>query len=129
MSLMHRAKRLVCAVLAISLINFTMHGVASAAIISSNDLVAAEQLQQDREQIKTWLAKQEVQEKLISMGVDVSAAQARVDGMTEQEVKLLAAKMDKMPAGGTGAAEIIVLAFLILVALEVTGVTDILPNI
>jgi len=128
MSFMYRAKRFFCAVLAFSVFNLSLHGVAAAAIVSTGDIVAAEQVQLDRAQIKSWLAKDEVQKQLIAMGVDVSAAQARVDTMTNQEVQQMAARMDEMPAGA-GTAEVIVLAFLILVVLEVTGVIDIFPNI
>ena len=74
------------------------------------------------------MAKQDVQQQLVAMGVDVSAAQARVDTMTNEEVQQMAAHMNEMPAGA-GTAEVLVLAFLVLVVLEVTGVTDILPNI
>jgi len=128
MSFMHRVKCLFCAVLAFSVFNLSLHGVAAAAIVSTGDIVAAEQVQIDRAQLQTWLAKQDVQKQLIAMGVDVSAAQARVDNMTDPEVQQMAAHMNEMPAGA-GTAEVLVLAFLVLVVLEVTGVTDIMPNI
>ena len=128
MSFMHRAKRLVCAILAFSVFNLALHGVASAAIVTSSDIVAAEQVQLDRSQLKSLFAKQDVQKKLIAMGVDVSAAQARIDTMTDQEIQQMATRMDEMPAGA-GFVETLVLAFLVLIVLEVTGVTDILPNI
>jgi hypothetical protein len=128
MSFMPSAKRVICAVLAFSVFNLTLPGVASAAIVSTGEIVAAEQVQIDRAQLKTWLAKQDVQKQLVAMGVDVSAAEERVDQMTDQEVQQMAAHMNEMPAGA-GTAEVLVLAFLVLVVLEVTGVTDILPNI
>ena len=128
MSFMQRSKRFICAVLAFSVFNLALCGVANAGIVSSSDIVAAEQMQLDRNQVRTWLAKQDVQDQLIAMGVDVTAAQARVDTMSEQEVQQLATKMDEMPAGA-GFVETLVLAFLVLVVLEVTGVTDVLPNI
>lgn len=128
MSFMRRAKRLVCVVLAFSVFNLALQGIANAGIVSSSDIVAAEQIQLDRSQLRNLLAKQDVQAQLVSMGVDVAAAQARVDTMTEQEVQQLSAKMQEMPAGA-GFVETLVLAFLVLVVLEVTGVTDVLPNI
>ena len=128
MSFMRRAKRLVCVVLAFSVFNLALQGVATAGIVSSSDIVAAEQVQLDRNILKTWLAKQDVQQQLVTMGVDVSAAQARIDAMTDQEIQQMAAQMDEMPAGA-GFVETLVLAFLVLIVLEVTGVTDILPNI
>lgn len=128
MSFIFRAKRLICVVLALSVFNLAFAGVANAGILSSSDIVTAEQIQLDRAQLKSLFARADVQDKLIAMGVDVAAAQARVDSMSEQEIQQMAASMDEMPAGA-GFVEALVLAFLILVVLEVTGVTDVLPNI
>ncbi len=128
MSFIFRAKRLICVVLALSVFNLAFAGVANAGILSSSDIVTAEQVQLDRAQLKSLFARADVQDKLIAMGVDVAAAQARVDSMSEQEIQQMAASMDEMPAGA-GFVEALVLAFLILVVLEVTGVTDVLPNI
>lgn len=128
MSFIYSVKRLVCVVLAFSVFNLALQGVANAAIVSSSDIVAAEQVQLDRAELKNLFARADVQQKLVAMGVDVNAAQARIDTMSEQELQQLAASMDEMPAGA-GFVEALVLAFLILVVLEVTGVTDLLPNI
>jgi hypothetical protein len=119
---------LICVVLAFSVFNLAFAGVANAGILSSSDIVTAEQVQLDRAQLKSLFARADVQDKLIAMGVDVAAAQARVDTMSEQEIQQMTASMDEMPAGA-GFVEALVLAFLILVVLEVTGVTDVLPNI
>lgn len=128
MSFMRRMKRLLCTVLAFSVFTFGIQGVATAGIVTTNDLVTAEQSQLDRAQLKTWLSKDEVQQQLVAMGVDADAAKSRVDTMTDEEVQTMAARMDEMPAGA-GFIETAVLAFLVLVVLEVTGVTDVLPNI
>jgi len=79
-------------------------------------------------QLKTWMAREDVREQLVDLGVDVDSAIARVDSMTNLEVQQLSANMNDMPAG-SGFIETAVLAFLVLIILEVTGVTDILPNI
>ena len=128
MSFIFRAKRLICVVLALSVFNLAFAGVANAGILSSSDIIAAEQVQLDRTQLKSLFARADVQDKLIAMGVDVAAAQLRVDTMSEQEIQQMAASMDEMPAGA-GFVETLVLAFLVLIVLEVTGVTDVLPNI
>lgn len=128
MSFIFRAKRLICVVLALSVFNLAFAGVANAGILSSSDIVTAEQVQLDRAQLKSLFARADVQDKLIAMGVDVAAAQLRVDTMSEQEIQQMAASMDEMPAGA-GFVETLVLAFLVLIVLEVTGVTDVLPNI
>ena len=80
------------------------------------------------EQVRDWLARDEVRTQLTAMGVDVKAAQARVDSMTPQEVHSMASNMNTMPAGA-GIIEVGVLVLLVLVLLDLAGVTDIFPNI
>ena len=128
MSLFSKSKRIFTAVVVFSFFTLGMQSVSVAAIVSSSDMVAAQQNQLDRDQLKTWMAREDVRDQLVDLGVDVDAAIARVDRMTDVEVQQLSAKMDEMPAA-SGFIETAVLAFLVLVVLEVTGVTDILPNI
>lgn len=128
MSLFSKSKRIFTAFVVFSFFTLGMQNVAVAGIVTSGDMIAAQQSQLDRDQVKTWMAREDVREQLIDLGVDVEAAISRVDSMTDIEVQQLSAKMDEMPAG-SGFIETAVLAFLVLVVLEVTGVTDILPNI
>jgi hypothetical protein len=128
MSLFSKTKRIFVTLFVISFFSLGMQNVSVAAIVSSSDMVAAEQNQLNRDQLKTWMAREDVRQQLVDMGVDVDAAIDRVDSMTNVEVQQLSAKMDELPAG-SGFVETAVLAFLVLVVLEVTGVTDILPNI
>ena len=128
MSLFSKSKRIFTAVVVFSFFTLGMQSVSVAAIVSSSDMVAAQQNQLDRDQLKTWMAREDVRDQLVDLGVDVDAAIERVDSMTDTEVRQLSAKMDEMPVG-SGFIETAVLAFLVLVVLEVTGVTDILPNI
>ena len=48
--------------------------------------------------------------------------------MTAQEVHAMATNMNNMPAGA-GVLETAVLVLLILILLDIAGVTDIFPNI
>ena len=128
MSLLAHSKRIFTALFIISFFSLGLQGTAGAGIVSSDQLITAQQLQLDRQQLKTWMAREDVRDQLIDLGVDVDSAIVRVDGMTNQEVQQLSANMNEMPAGG-GFIETAVLALLILIILEVTGVTDILPNI
>lgn len=128
MSLFSKSKRILLTLVVFSIFGLGLQNVSVAAIVSSGDMIAAQQDLLDRDQLKTLISREDVREQLVDLGVDVEAAIARVDSMTDIEVQQLSAKMNEMPAGA-GFAEIAVLAFLVLVVLEVTGVTDLLPNI
>jgi len=128
MFLLAHIKRLVTVMFIISFFSLGLQSTANAGIVSSEKLIAAEQSQLDRQQLKTWMVREDVRQQLVDLGVDVDSAIIRVDSMTNQEVQQLSANMSEMPAG-SGFVETAVLAFLVLIILEVTGVTDILPNI
>ena len=127
MSLFAHSKRILVTFVVFSFFSLGLQG-AHAGMVGSDQLVLAEQSQLDRQLLQSWMAREDVREQLIKLGVDVDSAIVRVDSMTQSEVRQLAANMHEMPAG-SGFLETAVLAFLVLVVLEVTGVTDILPSI
>ena len=118
-------KRCICSLLAIAMFSMSIQSVVYAEIVTTADLVQEEQIQHERDRINEWMARDDVGDQLTALGVDVDDAQSRVDNMTEEEVMVMAAKMDEMPVG-SGALELVVIGALILIILELTGVTDIL---
>jgi len=128
MSLFSKSKQVLLTLVMCSTFTLGMQNVAVGAIVTSGDMIAAQQSQFDRNELKALMAREDVRDQLVDLGVDVDAALARVDSMTDIEVQQLSANMSEMPAA-SGFLETAVLAFLVLVVLEVTGVTDILPNI
>jgi len=64
---------------------------------------------------------------MVSLGVDPVQAQARVAAMSPAELNRLSAELDKLPAGGILA--LIGAVFVVLLILEITGVTHIFTNI
>jgi len=75
-------------------------------------------VQSDRERVKAALERPEVVQALKKLGVDASAAEARVDAMSDTEVAQIAGLVDQLPAGGALSNEQL-LAILLLVILLV----------
>ena len=123
-----KSQKWISSLLAIIMLSLSVNSVSMAGIVSTADLVNAQQTVFEREQVRGWLARAEVRDQLTAMGVDIKAAESRVDSMTAQEVHAMATNMNNMPAGA-GALEVVVLVLLILILLDVAGVTDIFPNI
>jgi len=94
-----------------------------AGIVTTTELVDAQHVEHERNRIKNWMARDEVRQQLTAQGVDFENAWARVDNLTNAEVMQLSANMDEMPAGSSS-GEILVIGILVLVILELTGVTD-----
>lgn len=75
---------------------------------------------QERERVKELVSRPEVARKLEQFGVLPKDAQARIDALTDDEVRALAAKIDALPAGGmsdTNWLLVIVVILLIIIIL------------
>jgi hypothetical protein len=128
MEYFRKTQRFISSLMIVMLLSLGVSRISMAGIVTTAQLVDAQQTAVEREQVRDWLARDEVRKQLTAMGVDVKAAQARVDSMTAQEVHEMASNMNNMPAGA-GVVEVAVLVLLILILLDLTGVTDIFPNI
>lgn len=81
----------------------------------------------DRVRVLSVLERNDVQAQLQAHGVSPADVKARIAAMTDDEVAQLAGQVDSLPAGGSDALTIILVAFLILLILDILGVTHIFP--
>jgi hypothetical protein len=95
---------------------------ASAGIVSTDQVAAAA----ERERVRVFLDRQEVRARLQFLGVDASAAQGRVNALTDQEAKDLAARIDQLPAGGD-VLGVVFFIFIILLVTDILGLTKVFP--
>ena len=82
----------------------------------------------DKDVIQDFLLQDNVQLQLQNMGVSPELAQARVAALTPMEQQLLQQKITDLPAGA-GVVEVIGIVFIVLLILELLGVTDIFKKI
>ena len=102
--------------LASSLFLIGIQTTAYAGIVTTTEIVDAQQVEQDRERVREWLAREDVRDILTAQGVDAIAAQERVDNMTNTEIQIMAAKMDSMPVGaGLSNLELLLLILIIVI--------------
>lgn len=107
---------------------FTMLiGGANAAMVGTESAVSAEQRADRVSEIQSWMMQGEVQEQLVAMGVEPADAAERVAGMTDAELRMLHGKIESLPAGA-GAIEVIGIVFVVLLILELVGVTNIFAH-
>jgi hypothetical protein len=103
-----------------------------AALIGTETVLDSVQGQKARDQLKQFLARENVQSTLTAHGIDPMEAQKRIDALSDDEVIRIADQINQLPAGG-GAAEallvIILVLFLVLVILDLAGVADVFPFI
>jgi hypothetical protein len=109
------AFRMLCRFLIASMFAMSFQS-AMAGMIGTDQAVAAASTQAERAALINALSRSDVASQLQSQGVDPAAAKARVASMTDQEVTMLAGKIDSLPAGassGTGWAIAIVAVLVI----------------
>ncbi len=100
----------------------------NAAMIDSRLLLQEQVVSDQRAQLLSLVAREDVARQLSELGVDPVNAQARVASLTDAEVSALQQNIERLPAG-SGALGTIALVLLILILLDIAGVTDIFPKV
>ena len=105
-------------------------GMAQASVVGTESALDATASQVHRDRIQAFLAREEVRAQLVTWGVDLGEARARVDALSDREVKRLAERLDGLTAGQDVVGPIIgaiVLIFLVLLVTDLLGLTNIFP--
>jgi hypothetical protein len=119
-----RFRRSCVALISLSLVSLGLQAPAAAGIVGTADAVAAVQQQDHRGAVQDVLARADVREQMVGLGVDPAEVEARIAALTDAEVATLATRIEGAPAGGD-ALVIIGIVFVVLMILEFTGVIDI----
>lgn len=119
-----RFRRSCVALIGLSLVSLGLQAPAAAGIVGTADAVAAVQQQDHRGAVQGVLARADVREQMVSLGVDPAEVEARIAALTDAEVATLATRIEGAPAGGD-ALVIVGIVFVVLMILEFTGVIDI----
>lgn len=102
--------------------------VAQAGIVSTSDYLQQETVAEKRAEILDNLQREEVREQLTDLGVDAATVEMRVAALSDAEVMQMATEMEAMPAGGD-ALGTVAFVLLVLLLLELLGVTDIFSGV
>ncbi len=125
-----RFRRIIALMLAgVFLLTSVAVPAAQATMIDTQSFAASEEVEQQRQEIVEFLARDGVQGQLVAWGVDPVDAEQRVAGMTPAEVQATHERMSDLPAGaGVGSVVgAVVLVFLILLITDLLGLTNVFP--
>jgi hypothetical protein len=95
-------------------------GPAYAALVPTENLIAAHEISADRETVASFMAREDVQNELIKYGVDQNEAALRVAALSDQEIRDIAARIDELPAGQNAGTALIGAAVTIFIILLIT---------
>lgn len=98
--------------------------LANAAMIGTGEVLAEQQQQVDRQQLLSMLDEQDVQEKLLSMGVDRSQVEDRINNLTNTELAQFNQQLSEAPAGSS-VLGVVVLFLVIFIITDLLCATDI----
>lgn len=117
-------RKTIALILAVALIGVGFTTQVSAAVITTQQALSVESRQLLVGEVQAKLAREEVRQAMVELGVDPVQAQLRVASLSDQELARLDGQLDSLPAGG-GALALIGAVFVVLLILELTGIIDI----
>ena len=107
---------------------FVQTAPAIAGIVGTDSFLTEQSIQQDRENLRSLMTRSEVRTLLQQNGLTVEQAQQRVDALTDSEVRQLSQRFEELPAAGNAAVVVLVIA-LVVIILELAGITDIFTGL
>ncbi|MEX2496775.1 MAG: PA2779 family protein [Woeseia sp.] len=124
-----RSIKTIALVLTANLITLGFVPSASAGVISTEAALEMHERSARIERISSVLARDNVQNQMVRLGVDPQDAAKRLAALSDSELQQLEARMDELPAGANGALEVIGIVMLVLLILELVGITDVFKSI
>mgnify|MGYP000908171250 CR=1 FL=1 len=121
---------MVALVTAATLLLSSIPATTFAALVSTDEIIAASAARGDRARVAAFLAREDVQAQMRALGVSPDEAHARVAALSDAEVSRIAGHIDTMPAGGDALGVIIgaaVLVFIVLLITDIAGLTKVFP--
>ena len=123
-----RARGFVVRLMSVAVICMGFVQTSSAGMISTGYLIDNEMRDASLARVEVLLAQHDVERQLLAFGVDADFVAERLQGMSNTELLALEGQLDEQLAGGDALA-IIGTVFLVLLILELVGVTDIFKSI
>lgn len=117
-------KRFLASTLIVSTLAMGLPATAQAGIVSTQDVLSTGAATANRAQVNTFMARADVRKGLLDQGIDVEAAQSRVNALSDAEVAELAGRVDQAPAGGD-VLGLMFTVFIVLLVTDILGLTKV----
>jgi hypothetical protein len=121
-------KRALARILIIALAAASLPQIVVAAPVDTGVLLQNETAEAQVLRVQETLAREDVRSALVALGVDPVAARERVASLTPAELAGLEGELEQLPAGGDFFA-VVGIVFVVLIILELTGVTNIFTKL
>lgn len=98
--------------------------IVRAGMVGTDEVIAEEQHQVDKQALLTMLEEDEVKAKLEALGVPEEQVKSRIDAMTSEELAQFNEQLEDLPAG-SGVAGVIVLFLVVFIVTDMLCATDV----
>ena len=122
-------KKLVVALMVCNILVLGLTPAAKARFIGTQEAMQMTQREDQLARINGTLLRTDVQEQMLAFGVEPNDVQDRLAVLTDEELRQLDGRLQDMPAGGDSVLAVIGIVFLVLLILELVGVTNIFTKI
>lgn len=120
-------KFIVTPFLLVALVFSSVVSTASATVISTQQAMSADMRAGMEADVRAAFARDDVRQAMEHLGVDPADAEGRIAALSDAELQQLQGEMEKMPAGGLLA--VLGVVFVVLLILEIVGVTNIFNKV
>ena len=125
--MIRKLKQLLVYVLATSFLFVGFTQSVQAAMISTEQVVATANAQQERAKFVMTLDRPEVQAQLERLGISQADAADRIAALTDAEVASMSHQIDSLPAGGNAIIGALIFIFVVLLVTDILGLTKVFP--
>ena len=123
-----RLRGFVVRLMSVALICVGFVQTSSAGIISTGYMLDTQMRDASLARVELLLARQDVEQQLLAFGVDAESVAERLRGMSNADLLALEGRLDEQLAGGDVLA-LVGAVFLVLLILDLVGVTDVFKSI
>mgnify|MGYP001812469533 CR=1 FL=1 len=121
-------KETVVVLLMLSMSLIGMPTVVLAAPIGTDTVVQLDKRGELVSRIQAQLARDDVRAQFLARGVSPAEVDARIAALSTEELQMLSLQLEDLPAGGNVLA-VIGVVFVVLLILELVGVTNVFTEI
>lgn len=122
-------KKLVVALMVCNILVLGLIPAAEARLIGTQEAMQMTQREEQLARINRIFLRCEIQEQMLAFGVEPKDVQDRLAVLTDEELRQLAGRLQDMPAGGDAVLAVVGLVFVVLIILELVGVTNIFTKL
>lgn len=112
-----------------SFLSMSLQTTAVAAIVDNEQLALESAMQIQRDEVTTFLAREDVRASLLDAGVSSSDIGNRINNLSDTQVMQIRSQMSLLPAGGDSVLGIILVVIVIFILLDIAGATDVFPGV